>query len=143
MTLRHVVFQLLVSTPTLQAVVGTRIFDANSLGTPTGKNIPAKPFIVTMYGPDTLGPDEAARVQNRTVDVYMYGEPGDYTIVEHGLREVRTALQNATGWYEDPATHAKTWLNYCRLVSTSGDLYDDIYRANCRYETYRLVGNTP
>jgi hypothetical protein len=143
MTLRHIVYGLLTGRPALVAIVGSRLYDSGALGTPTGKDVPKKPFIVLNYGNDQGGPAEDARVEDRTVDVYAYGEPGDFTVVEKVLQEVKSALHNASGFYTDPDTSLKTWLASARYQGSSSDLYDDVYRANCRYGTYRLVGNTP
>lgn len=143
MSLRHIVFGLLASRSQLVSIVGNRIYDAGALGTPTDKEIPAKPFIVINHGPNQAAPTEDARVQDRIVDVYFYSSPGDFTVVERGLTEIRAALHNASTSYVDPDDNdLKTWLTSSRFQGSSRDLYDDIYRANCRYETYRLVGNT-
>lgn len=141
MTVRHVVYALLAARVSLAAIVGNRIYDANALGTPTGKEIPQKPFIVMSYGEDTGGPREDATVEDRLVDVYAYQDPGDFTLVEYALREVKGALHRASGLFGEGEN--KTWLTSASYVSGSRDLYDDIYRANCRYATYRLIGNTP
>lgn len=143
MSIRHVVYGLLSTDPTVIALVGNRIYDAGALGTPTDKQVPQKPFIVTNYGPDETGRDEDGRVIDRTVDVWFYGNQGDFTIVEKGMRAIKTALHNASGVYVDPDTSEKTWLNLALWQGGSSDLFDDVYRSNCRYGTYRLVGNTP
>lgn len=142
MTIRHIPFALMSSHPPLVQMVGTRIYDAGSLGIPTEKQIPAKPFITVNYGPDSVFSTDDARVIDRTVDVWFYGDYGDFTIVEKGLSEVKNALHNASGWYVDPDTEVKTWLTSCRWQGGSGDLRDDVYRANVRYGTYRLIGST-
>lgn len=143
MTIRHIPYALMSSRPGLVSIVSNRIYDAGSLGTPTGKDIPAKPFIVVNHGVDSSFGDDEARVIDRPIDVWFYSEPGDFTMIEKGLREVKLALHNATGWFEDPDTSVKTWLNSCRWQGGSADLFDDTYRANTRYGTYRLIGNTP
>lgn len=143
MTIRHIPYALMKARAELVLMVGDRIYDAGALGTPTQKAIPAKPFIVVNHGPDTYRSYDEARVVDRVIDVWFYGEPGDFTVVERGLREVKAALHDATGWYEDPETEVRTWLTSCRWQGGSSDLYDDVYRANTRYGTYRLIGNTP
>jgi hypothetical protein len=143
MTLRHIVYSLLAGSTDLVLLVGERIYDAGALGTPTGKDIPAKPFVVTTYGPDQGGPAEDARVEDRLVDIYFYGEMGDFTAVERGQRAIKAALHNATGVFVDPDTSQKTWLTLARFTGSGPDIVDDIYRANCRYGTYRLIGSNP
>jgi hypothetical protein len=144
MSLRRVVYGLLTAHAPLVVLVGSRIFDSGALGTPTGKQIPAKPFVVTNYGEDQGAPRRDGTVEDRIVDVYAYGEPGDYTVVEQVLREVKLALQDKAGVYVNPENSSdKTWLNVARYTGSSRDLFDDVYRANCRYNSFRLVGNTP
>lgn len=144
MSLRHVVFGLLTAHAPLVTIVGNRIFDAGALGTPTGKQIPQKPFLVTNYGENRAAPREDGTVEDRELNVYAYGEPGDYTVVESVLREVLRALHDKSGMYVNPENSSdKTWLTLARFVGGGPDLYDDVYRANCRYGVYRVIGNTP
>lgn len=144
MSLRHIVYGLLIAKAEVVVAVANRIYDAGALGTPTGKEIPAKPFIVINHGPNQATPTEDQRIEDRLTDIYVYGDPGDFTAVERLIAHVRAALQNAESFYVDPEnSDRKTWLTSCKFMGSSSDLYDDTYRANCRYETYRLVGNTP
>lgn len=142
MSVRQVFYGLLINSPALVAIVGDRIYDAGALGEATEKIIPAKPFIVTNHGPSSTTPTDHAETFDRLVDVWFYGEPGDYTIVERGLRAVQLAVHDKQGTFQDSVNNTKTTLAYCRFRGTSADFYDDTYRANTRYATYRLVGST-
>lgn len=138
MSLRHVLYSILTTTPGITAVYGDRIIDASNLGEDAG-SIPARPFLVTKFGARTPGPSRTS--YSREVDLWSYGELGDFTVVEQGLDAVYAALHDRVG---DKATTegVTTHLMGAALLSVSRDLVDDVYRATAQYATYRLVGNT-
>lgn len=142
MSLRHITYGLLTSDVDVVSMFETRIYDAGSLGTPTGKEIPAKPFVVMNFGAERPGPAGIVRVEDRVVDFWVYGEPGDYTRVERGLRLIKKAVHDKAGLFYTEEGE-KTWLVSSRYQGSSSDLYDDVYRANARFGTYRLIGSTP
>lgn len=139
MSMRHVLYNILSGDAGVVAVYGDRIIDASNLGEDAGQ-LPARPFLVTKFG--ARGPGASPRSYVRAVDLWSYGEMGDFTVVEQGLAAIYATLHQRSGDVAtaDGQTHH---LISAEFVSASQDFVDDIYRATAQYATYRLVGNTP
>lgn len=137
MSLRHLLYALLTTTPEVMNVYAERIIDAGNLGEEEGL-IPPFPFLVTRWGESR---PRWGTTEDALVELWSYDNPRDYTRHGVGLGAVQTALHRQS-FGPVVAEGARTWLVEATLDSVSRDLEDDILRASVKVATYRMIGNT-
>lgn len=137
MSLRHLLYELLTTTPDVVAVYGDRVIDAGNLGEESGL-IPPFPFLVTRWGEER---PFRGTTRNALVELWSYDNPRDYTRHGRGLLAVQAVLHRQSAG-PTVAEGYRTWLIEGLLDSISRDLEDDVLRASVKVATYRLVGNS-
>lgn len=138
MTLRHVLYTLLTTEPTITAVYGTRVIDAGELGDTTGQT-PVFPYLCTKWGEEN--PTLSRTGLSEDVELWSYDDPRDYTRTKKGFAAIQAFLHKRGPWSQ-VVDGTKFWLNEARWLGTSRDFEDDVLRAGVKYATYRLIGNT-
>lgn len=97
---------------------------------------PVKPFGVVRWGTDLkLGPNLTVR----TVAVWVHDERGSYDLIDDTLTEVRRVCAAMEG-LEVPYTDGVSRITQCDWFQSSGELFDQEYKTNCRFAEFRVAG---
>lgn len=138
MSLRHLMYRALVTTPAWTALIPVaRLLDSDAIGRVDGIQ-PAFPFAVLKASTEDATP--SYRTRSQLFDLWVYDKPGDYNRIHEILDVARDTLHQRTG---DKVTVAGRdwWLMNASFQGASPDFKDELMRATVRYATYRAVGN--
>lgn len=131
--MRSLLFQILSSSMQLNGLVGSRIYEMGAADDEDG-NPPEKPFLVVKFVGEEQRP--ARRILDKLAELWAYDERGSFLKIDEILSVAREILDRRTGDMSDGV-----WLIQSNWLSTSPDLFDESYRANVKFATFRLVGN--
>lgn len=95
--MRQLVYHVLSSSTPIRAIIGNRIWSANSLGEPPLVANPKPLFLVIQSMPNVVARpvQKTGRSALQTFDIRAYDERGDYGTIDTLLRLVREELLNA------------------------------------------------
>ena len=124
---RKWVFDVLINSPELTAIVGNRIFSASSLGIDPNVSAPQRPFLV--YRAETSNRSMVNGMEVQPYSFYVHDDQGPYVQnIEPALEAVKNAFQKrAPEFWDGKQIFSAKW------QSVSGDLYDDAFRTATRY----------
>lgn len=94
-----------------------------------------RPFVILKFGGTVRSVGKLTRLE-----IWCYDDRGDYTKIDNFHRAVHSFFAAMT---EQKRTRSDA--SVVRLVAAdwqgdSADLYDDIFRCNTRYSSWRLIG---
>jgi hypothetical protein len=130
---RKWVFDVLMNSPELTAIVGNRIFAASSIGTDPESFHPQRPFLVYRSGIKVPALRDAAETNLYTF--YVYDEVGSYIEnIEPAIEAIKNAFKlRSHEFWQGKQIFDVIWRD------TSEDLYDDMFRAVFRFITMDVV----
>lgn len=137
MSLRHVLYTILLTDSDIVSVYSDRIIDSGELGHTDGQT-PVFPYLCTVWGQEN--PTMSPTGLDEQVELWSYDDPRDFTRTKKGLAAIRSFLDRQGPW-STVVDGKRYWLTEARWLGTSKDFQDDSLRASAKYATYRLVGN--
>lgn len=111
----------------LTTLVGTRIFESSRL-----QDVPTKPYVMYKFFPMTaeLSGDDAPKVFNQGVQVFVHDVPGDYLRIDAILKILKDLFQNA---YDKTAG-----VEICKWIDSSEDFKDPDMGTITRFARFRI-----
>lgn len=133
--MRRILFSMLVNSPTLHDLIGERVYEKGSV-----PEHPDTPFIMTRWSTTDRPGGIPVRVQDRRVEIWVYGPQNDFTMIERIMRALQLTLHRRSGvQVEDPDFGTVTLIE-STFEGSGEDLEDPDYRAQLKVATYRVVG---
>lgn len=131
--MRKLMYQLLTGEPSLTTLVPAPGWYEQGAVVDTPAE---RPFVIMKFS----GTPRAAG-KFSVMELWCYDDRGDYTRIDDFLRAARAFFET-----EPVASRIRDDDSLVRLVfadwqGDSADLYDDVFRCNTRYSSWRLVGS--
>jgi hypothetical protein len=124
--LRRKITQALLADPFLQTMVGDRVFQrmgVDELEVPPS----VKPFIVYHFGSEIAGYPSALHGSERTFQVWVHDDPGDYWKIDQILDQAKIVLE---------AIEPENGLCEFRYFDKGPDLYDNVLKTIMRFSRF-------
>lgn len=135
--LRNFVYDLAISRPALVALglSAANVYPVYSRDS-TPAAIEGDRFLILRWGPAEPGVGPVVPVG---LDIWAYDRSPEYSWIMDILRAFRPALEESVG---APLSEARAdWMNGVNWQGSTPDLFDDMYNAYTRSESYRLVAS--